>query len=337
MIDRMFFITWIVLLVTFTTTFFVTKWWIRRAQSDSVGLVGRDMNKPGRKLVAEMGGLPVLVGFVFGLWIYVFYNTFFNNGISFSIKILVSLLTVVLAGIIGIMDDLLGWKIGIKPWYRIIIFLFLALPIIITNIDREVIGIPFIGNINFSIFYSLVIIPILICGFANGFNLLGGYNGLEGGMGIIIFSVLGFVSLHNGLINLAMIAFIMVAALLAFLYFNWYPAEVFPGNILSCVVGTLIAVVAIWGSMEVLALFLFIPYFMDLFFLFRAKTIKVEAFAKPKKDGSIDLPYPKCYDTTHLAINILKKFKSKVYEWEVVSLVLGFEIVLAVVGLVVFL
>ncbi len=324
-----------VILITFFCAIFLIKWWIKRVSFKGVDLVARDMNKPGNKFVAEMGGLPVIASFVFGALLYVGYRTFIKGDVDFNINILAALLTVVLAGVVGMMDDLLGWKKGVSSWYRIFIFFLVALPMMMTSLGKNVITIPLLGDINFGLWYPLVIIPIAISGAANGFNLLAGYNGLEGGLGVIILTVLGFVSWYSGLAKLAIIAFLMVAALLAFLIFNWYPAKVFPGNILSCSVGALVAVMAIFGSMEFIALILFIPYFMDLLFLFRARTVKVEAFAKPKKDKSLELPYNKCYDTTHLSLLMLKNIKGKVYEWEVVSLILGFEVLLGVLVLVI--
>ena len=49
-------------------------------------------------------------------------------------------------------------------------------------------------------------------------------------------------------------------------------------------------------------------------------------------DGSLEQPYDKIYDITHLAIAILKRIKSKVYEKDVVAFVYVIEIVM--VGLV---
>ncbi len=50
----------------------------------------------------------------------------------------------------------------------------------------------------------------------------------------------------------------MVGALLAFLWFNWYPAKVFPGDTLTYSVGALVACIAILGDMEKIAVILFI-------------------------------------------------------------------------------
>ena len=135
-----------------------------------------------------------------------------------------------------------------------------------------------------------------------------------------------------------MIAFIVIASLLAFLTFNWYPAKVFPGNSFSYAIGALIATLAILGNMERIAIWLFFPYFIEILLYFRARVIDkmgdVQAFAKPNDDGSLELPYEHIYDTTHIAIWVLKHVKTKVYERDVVILITAVQTLIAITGIV---
>ena len=57
------------LLISLAATWITTKKWIRRAPD--VGLVGRDMNKPGTPNVVEMGGICIVFGFMLGIMIYI--------------------------------------------------------------------------------------------------------------------------------------------------------------------------------------------------------------------------------------------------------------------------
>ena len=59
----------------------------------------------------------------------------------------------------------------------------------------------------------------------------------------------------------------------------------------------------------------------------------VQAFAKPNADGSLELPYEHLYDTTHVAIWVLKKVKDKVYERDVVLFLVIVQILIAVSGM----
>jgi hypothetical protein len=58
----------------------------------------------------------------------------------------------------------------------------------------------------------------------------------------------------------------------------------------------------------------------------------VQAFAKPNRDNSLELPYKRIYDTTHLAIWFLKRVKGKVYERDVVVFLLTVQALVAVSG-----
>jgi UDP-N-acetylglucosamine--dolichyl-phosphate N-acetylglucosaminephosphotransferase len=148
-------------------------------------------------------------------------------------------------------------------------------------------------------------------------------------MGIIILSTLGALAYLTGTLWITAVCIMCVAVLLAFLCYNWYPAEVFPGNNFTYAMGALIACIAIFAHLELAAVILFIPYFID-FILPLRKNLKVEAFAKPNPDDSLEMPYDKLYDSTHVALKFLKKFKAKVYENNVVSLILGVEVLIAI-------
>jgi UDP-N-acetylglucosamine--dolichyl-phosphate N-acetylglucosaminephosphotransferase len=314
------------LLASFFVTLFLTPVWIRAAPH--AGLVGRDMNKYEKPEVAEIGGIPLVAGFATGVLLYIALSTFYFKQDSFLIYILASLLTVLSITVIGIVDDVLRWKIGLKQWQKPLLTLPAALPVMAVNAGQSIMVLPLIGSVDFGILYPLLIIPLGIAGAANGFNMLAGYNGLEAGLGVIILSTLGIVSWKTGNTWITMLAFSMVFALLAFLKYNWVPAKVFPGDTMTYSVGALIACVAIFGNMEKIAIILFIPYFMDFFLPVRSR-FKKEAFAKSNLDGSLEMPYEKdwrgIYDTTHLALYILKKVKRKVYEYEVVLAILAFE------------
>jgi UDP-N-acetylglucosamine--dolichyl-phosphate N-acetylglucosaminephosphotransferase len=318
----------IILAATFVATLFLVKGWIHVARA--FGLVGKDMNKFDKRKVAEAGGIAVVFSVVFGLLFLVFFKTFLLKSETHFIEILAIAMTMLLASFIGFIDDILGWKKGLKQWQKPLLTIPIALPLMVLNIGHSTINVPILGIINFGILYPLIIVPIAIVGAANGYNLLAGYNGLEAGMGAIILSALGVVAFISGKSWLALVAFIAVFALLAFLLFNWYPARIFPGDSLTYSIGALIAVIAILGDMEKLALFLFAPYFLDAILYFKAKVLDkagdVQAFGKPNKDNSLELPYSKIYDTTHVAMATLKKLKKRVFEKTVVASILAFEL-----------
>ncbi|MGC8937054.1 MAG: MraY family glycosyltransferase [Candidatus Methanomethylicaceae archaeon] len=320
-------------LVAFVSTLLLTMKWIPAAHR--LGIVGEDMNKLAKPKVAEMGGIPLLGGVLGGILTYVGINTFVLEQFSINLALFATLSTVLIITLVGLVDDLLGWKIGLKQWHKPLLTLPAAIPLMVANLGRSTVSLPFFGDLGLGLLYPFLIVPIGVVGASNGFNMLAGYNGLEAGMGIIIIAAMSFVAYSTGSSWVAMIGLITLVSLLAFLYFNWYPAKIFPGNAFTYMVGTIIASMAILGNMEKLALFLFIPYYMD-FILGSRGNMKVEAFAKVNSDGTLDKPYHKICDVCHLAIVIIKRVKGKVYEVDVTISILAFEILLAVIGTTLF-
>jgi len=327
----------IILLISFFATVFLTKKWIKSAQS--ANLQGKDMNKPDKHLVPRSGGLIVTIVVCFSVLIYVFLKTFPMLGTpqTHVVEAFAITSTILLAGFIGFVDDILGWKTGLSQLQKIFLTVPIALPLTVLNVNNTVMIIPFLGQVDFGLFYPLLIVPLGIIGATNGFNLLAGYNGLETSMGLIIFGTFGLTSIFVEQIWITLICMIVYASLLGFLAFNWYPAKVFPGNSFSYAVGALVGTIAILGSMERIAVWLFMLYILEILLYLRARLVDkagdVQAFAKVNDDGSLELPYEHIYDTTHLAIWVLKKVKPKVYEKDVVLFIVAVQIVIAVFGL----
>ena len=336
-IDELF-IAGFILLFSFFLTIFLTKKWIKSAKA--ANLLGKDMNKHDYPLIPRSGGLVVSIVICFSLLIYIFLKTFSLVG-SPSLHVVEAFAisaTVLLAGFIGFIDDVLGWKEGLTQLQKVLLTIPIALPLTVMNVDQSVILLPFLGNVDLGLLYPLLVVPLGIIGSTNGFNLLAGYNGLETSMGMVIFAVFGFTGIIVGKLWITLIAFIVYACLLAFLAFNWYPAKVFPGNSFTYAIGALIATLAILGNMERIALWLFIPYFLEILLYLRARVIDkmgdVQAFAKPNEDGSLEMPYKHIYDTTHLAIWFLKRVKGKVYERDVVLFLIAVQVLIAISGVI---
>lgn len=325
----------VILLLSFFSTFFLTKKWIGSATD--AGLVGKDMNKYEKPLVTRSGGIAVALIICFSLLTYIFLKTFYWNTTTHLVEVFAISATALLACFIGFTDDILGWKRGLTQFQKFLLTIPIALPLTVINAGHSTMEIPILGIIDFGLMYPLLLVPVGVIGAANGFNLLAGYNGLEAGMGLIIFTTFGVTGLIVEEYWISLIAFVVSASLLAFLYFNWFPSKVFPGNSFTYSVGALIATTAILGDMERLAGWLFLLYFIEGLLYFRARVIDkvgdVQAFAKPNEDNSLEMPYEHIYDTTHFAVWLLKKVKEKVYEKDVVRFLLFIQLLIAISGM----
>ncbi|MGC8812712.1 MAG: MraY family glycosyltransferase [Candidatus Aenigmatarchaeota archaeon] len=305
---------------SFVTTFFLTKFWMKLAKKSK--LVGKDLNKYSKPKVPEAGGIAFVIGTTFALLLYIFIKTFYLFSTTNLVEILAILLTLLLAGFVGFIDDILGWKKGLSQWQKPLLTIPIAIPLMVINAGYSTMSIPFFGEVDFGILYPLLIVPIGIVGAANGFNMLAGYNGLEASMGVLILSMLGIFAWLSNSLWVATISFSAVFSLIAFLIFNKYPAKVFPGNTLTYSLGALIACIAITGNMEKVAVFLFIPYFLE--FLIKAKNrFKTECFGIPQKDGRLKAP-EKIGSLTHVLLKFVRSERGVVFSVLLIEVFLAF-------------
>jgi len=327
--------TTILLLASFMVSFFVTLFsvpvWIRHAHMAK--LVGGDMHKKGNPKIAESGGVSVILGFFIGIMTYVAIKTFWFKTFQSNMYTMAVLTSILIIFCIGLVDDILGWKIGFRQRYKPFFTLLGALPFMVLSVGESTMALPFLGAVNFGLLYPLVIVPLIFIGASNAFNMLAGYNGLEAGMGVLILGTMGYVAWTASNIPAAVFAFCTVFALIAFLVYNMYPAKVFPGDVLTYPVGAMIAIVAIVGNMEKIAAILFIPYFVELLLKLRGK-FKKESFAEINADGGLSVKG--IYGLEHLMVRFIGKFKKKVKELEVVVGIWLLEAVFVVIALMAF-
>lgn len=320
------------LLLGFFATLFMLPYWIKKAKK--AGLVWRDMHKISHpKNVVGSGGITILFGFVIGVLSYIAIKTFILHTDVTTVQIFALMTTVLIAGFVGLIDDILGWMYGgLSTKLRIFLILIAAIPLVVINAGES----TMIG-INFGLIYPLILIPIGILGATVTFNFLAGYNGLEASQGILILSALSISTYFTGATWLSLISLIMVLPLIAFFIFNKVPAKIFPGDSLTYSIGALIAVIAILGNLEKIAVFFFIPYIIETGLKVRGK-LRKQSISKLNEGGGLEMPYEKFYGLEHIAIYLLKKIKKdkRVREKEVVWLINLFQILIIAVGFVLF-
>lgn len=319
-------------IISFFAALISISFWIKKAKS--IGLVGKDIHKVKQYKVAEAGGIVVIFSTLLGILTYIFINTFIIN-INFNlIEILGITITFVLAGFIGFIDDVLGWKVGLKQLHKFLLSIPIAIPLAVLNAGTSKMVLPFLGVVDFGILYPLVIVPLGIIFATNSFNMLAGMNGIEAGNAIIILLTLSFLVWKTGSFWSAVVALTAVFSLIVFLWFNKYPSKIFPGDTLTYSIGALIASIAITGNAEKAALILFLPYLAEFFLKARGR-FKKESFVKVKKDGSLYLPYKRIYSLIHGKVWLIKRLKGKVYERGVVYSIWATEIILAFIAILI--
>lgn len=308
--------------------------WIKKAHQ--IGLIWDDMNKVKAKKVAGSGGIIVVLSFILGVLIFVAYRVFVLDDFDYVIELFALLSVVLISASIGFIDDLFGWhRGGLSRRSRLILMIFASIPLVVINAGRSLVTIPFIGEVSLGLLYPLLVIPIGIIGATTTFNFLAGFNGLEAGQGALLLGSFSLVAFMTGNSWLAIVGLCMAAALVSFMFYNLFPARVFPGDVMTYSIGSLLAVMAIIGNFEKIAVFFFIPYIIEVFLKARGG-LKKQSFGLPQKDGTLKLRYSKLYGLEHVSIYLLDKVGIKPTEKRVVYLIWIFQLAIILAGLLVF-
>lgn len=300
--------------VSLAMTYIILPWLIPKLKQR--GIVGRDLNKPGQPEVAEMGGIAVVVGFFSGVSALIALD-----GIANPNLLNVSFSAILGAAFVGMMDDIFD----LKQRHKALLPFVLALPLG-TVVDPNVV-IPHVTTINFGSYMVLAAAIAVTCA-ANAANMLEGFNGLGTGLGIIMSITLMILSIVHDRLDGMYLLVPLVGALVAFLWFNQYPAQVFPGDTMTLFMGATLATAGILSTLHVQTFFIFLPMIIEFFLKLRG-SFGGENYCTGVKDGYLVFS-GKVESLTHL---LMKRMKLR--ESQLVYIVWSIEVVLCAVVLVV--
>ncbi len=165
---------------------------------------------------------------------------------------------------LGLSDDILGiMRIGprgggLQVSQKIILYFFVALMGALWfyyRLDWDVIHVPFFGNFVIGWWYIPFFIFVLTAS-AFSVNETDGLDGLAGGVLLFAFTALTVVAFILGRFHLAAFGGAVVGGLLAFLWFNIYPARFFMGDTGSMALGITLGTIAMLTNTALL-----LPFF----------------------------------------------------------------------------
>ena len=311
-------------LIAFAINLVLTGKWIKLTSKTSLFMVP-DENKPGKPHASAAGGTFTLIAISMGLLFFEIIQIYYR-GSEFVLSSLLALsLMTLLSTLMGFIDDvlsLISYKRsdtevkGLSPLTRIALMAPISLPLVAIKAGYSRLDVPLVGVVDLGLLYPLVVVPIGVIGASNAFNMLAGYNGLEAGMGMLLLLASLILGLMKGLDLIIVASVIGIAAILAFIAYNKYPARTFPGNSFTYGIGAYFAGLVILGNFEKFGVAVFTLYFVELALFLRAKATGVEKrnFARVCPDGSLAPPSDKVYSVTHIALKLLAKMKSGGYE-----------------------
>ncbi len=158
--------------------------------------------------------------------------------------------TLALVGLLGTADDWLNARTGDgisatqKLLWQTVVAGVVAWQIQNTyQIDQ--LAVPFVGAVDIHPIAFILIAAFAIVATSNAVNITDGLDGLAGGT--LIFAFIGYmvIAFSFGQPNLAELCALIIGALLAFLWFNVHPAQIFMGDSGSLALGATLAVTAV--------------------------------------------------------------------------------------------
>ncbi len=203
----------------FVIAVLTTPWVIRLAHSG----VGMDIPDESRKRQAtpipRLGGMPLMLALSLGL-IVILLREPARTAEWFPILIGAALMYG-----LGLCDDVkpLGAKV------KLIGQVAIAALVDWLGLRIETLSLPGVGLIELGGWSGPVTVFWLIA-IPNVVNLIDGFDGLAGGLGMIMALTLGIVGLFTGHFAVTWFAFVMAGALLGFLVFNFPPARIYLGD-----------------------------------------------------------------------------------------------------------
>ncbi len=229
----------------------------------------------------------ILNGLFDGPWTYL---NFINRAETY-----LPLAALLIAALLGLLDDRLGaLRIGgakgggLKIRHKSVLYLIVAAVgawWFYFKLGWDVINVPLVGSFQIGWWYIPIFIFII---FATAFsaNETDGLDGLLGGVSLFAFVALTTVAFVLHRYDLAAFGGAMIGALLAFLWFNIYPAKFFMGDTGSMSLGITIGVISMLTNTTLL-----LPFFVIILVL-ESLSVIVQLASKKLRHKKIFLSTP---------------------------------------------
>ncbi|MEK0450655.1 MAG: hypothetical protein RL088_2923 [Verrucomicrobiota bacterium] len=203
----------------FLITVLTTPWVIRVAHQG----IGLDAPTEARKKqevpIPRLGGMPIMLSLSLALVLILFKQPA-RSGDWFPI-----LVGGVLMYTLGLCDDIK--PIGARK--KLIGQILAAVVVHSLGLSIERFSLPHVGQIELGAWSGVVTVFWLIA-IPNIVNLIDGFDGLAGGLGLFMALTMGVVGYHAQHFGLTWFAFAMAGSLLGFLVYNFPPAKIYLGD-----------------------------------------------------------------------------------------------------------
>lgn len=198
-------------------------------------------------------------------------------------------LTLISFGLLGLYDDIrkfYGFSLkgawGLRIRYKFLLQWILALAIAFLLYDKmnlSEVYVPLIAkNIDLGVWY-IPFAALVIVATTNAVNITDGLDGLVTGIMIIALVAFWYLVSATGFADVSLFIAVMTGSLLAFMYFNIYPARVWLGDTGALALGAMLSVIALVSNSV-----LILP-FIGLIFFVETLSVLIQWFSKATRGG----------------------------------------------------
>ncbi len=212
-----------------------------------------------KKVGTPIGGGVLIITIVSVLFMFLFplmrrLGVYITSGFDLRYELNILFFTFISFGLLGLYDDIMkifGFSrtgfFGLRVRHKFIIQIILALIVslmLYINLGIDILNFPKLGILDLNILF-VPLSTLIIVSFTNAFDISDGLDGLS--CGALLICLLAFWALSVTHLDTVLATFIAlwVGALIAFLYFNGYPARMMLGNAGGLAFGATLAVIGL--------------------------------------------------------------------------------------------
>ena len=242
--------------------------------------IGQQIRVEGPSTHQDKAGTPTMGGLLIVIPVLIITGTLnVANLLGFNLigrSILVPMGVMFSFAVLGVIDDYstvssAARGLAARAKFAVQVILATIATLVISLGDFQfanTVAIPTIPEpVGLSPFIYVPVAIFVILSMSNAVNLTDGLDGLAGSTATVAYVAYGVITFLQGQIWLVAFIFTLVGAILAFLWYNAYPAELFMGEVGSSTLGATLAVVALMSGQ-----WLLLPV---VGFIFVAETLSV--------------------------------------------------------------
>lgn len=236
----------------------------RRKEAPKKGKVPLFDKLHDKKAGTPVGGgilLILVVSLIFALIIPIasHMGVYIKSAYDFKIELVIIFFSFFSFGLLGLLDDLikifgkpqmgtLGMVFGLGRKQKFIlqwVLAFLISYLVYAKLGIKILHLPLLDKTVNLGFWYIPFASFIIVSFANAYNITDGLDGLATGLLMICLIAFGVIAANNLDTPLSVFIAIWLGALIAFLYFNVWPARIFLGDAGALSFGATLAVVGL--------------------------------------------------------------------------------------------